>query len=68
MSDESKHENAGKDLRIDDLPPKATEPEEEDATKGGYSSSTLSGVGILHETLPILTAILDDGTTLIDGT
>lgn len=58
MSDQSKNQSEGKELRIDDLPPKAAKPEEQDATKGGYSSTGggLWGVGIFQDTTPQMTA------------
>lgn len=66
MSDQSTNENARKELRIDDLPPKAIEPEQEDVTKGGYSSG-LSGIGIRDETLPQYTTDTA-GNLVVDGT
>ena len=67
MSDQSKNENTRKELRLDDLPPKAINAEEEDATKGGYSTGGLSGIGVLHETQPIL-SIDSAGHEEIDAT
>lgn len=69
MSDQSKNQNEGKELRIEDLPPKAMKPEEEEATKGGYYSGSggLSGIGILHETLPQMTKD-QSGNEEVDGT
>jgi hypothetical protein len=68
MSDQPKKQS-DTGLRIEDLPPKAAKPEEDEATKGGYSkiSSGLSGIGILHDTLPQMT---DDGSgnETVDGT
>jgi hypothetical protein len=69
MSDQTKNQNESKELRIEDLPPKATKPEEEEATKGGYYSGGvgLSGVGILHNTLPQMTKD-QSGNEEVDGT
>lgn len=68
MSDQTKNQNEGKELRIEDLPPKTTKPEEEEATKGGYySSGGLSGIGILHDTLPQMTKD-QSGNEEVDGT
>ena len=67
MSDQSKNENTRKELRLDDLPPKDINPEEEDATKGGYSTGGLSGIGVLHETLPQMTKD-QSGNEEVDGT
>lgn len=68
MSDQTKNQNEAKELRIEDLPPKEMKPEEEQATKGGYSSgSGLSGIGVLHETLPQMTKD-QSGNEEVDGT
>lgn len=67
MSDQTKRQNDAKELRIEDLPPKAVKPEEQDATRGGYSSGGLSGIGILHETLPQMTKD-SSGNEEVDGT
>jgi hypothetical protein len=69
MSDQTKNQKEGKELRIEDLPPKTVKPEEEEATKGGYYSGGLSGIGILHDTLPQMTPDKDgSGNETVDGT
>lgn len=58
MSDQTKKQNEGKTLRIEDLPPKTAKPEEQDATRGGYSTSGggLSGIVLHQDTTPVMTA------------
>jgi hypothetical protein len=58
MSDQTKNQNEEKELRIEDLPPKAAKPEEQDATKGGYSTigGGLSGIILHQDTTPVMTA------------
>jgi hypothetical protein len=68
MSEETRKPDGSKDLRIDDLPPKAVSPEEQDNVKGGYSvRPPLFGGGILHDTLPQMTSD-SSGNEVVDGT
>ena len=57
MSDQSKNQSEGKELRIEDLPPKAAKPGEQDAAKGGYSTvdGGLSGIVLHQDTTPVMT-------------
>lgn len=68
MSEQPRNQDDSTELRIDDLPPKAVSPEEQEKAKGGYSApNRLFGGGILHETLPQMTSD-SSGNEVVDGT